>query len=172
MTNIQLKSKKEIDLLAINPLTSERYHVESCVHTTSKLRLKLSLKEIKDGGTPHKYGIDYFDNKKFEHYIVKKYVNQIFDDKPYHKILVVWDTQEGIQELNKTSEAQYGIEVWSLKGIIYNYSNHRRTYGSRDDFLRIMELVFLSKNWEKKLDEELDKQEKEKNANKTQNEVS
>jgi len=40
MTNIRLKKNKEIDLLAINPRTGEKYHVESRVTLTGFTLLK------------------------------------------------------------------------------------------------------------------------------------
>lgn len=40
MTNIKCKGGKEIDLLAVVPITLERYYVESRVSTTFKLREK------------------------------------------------------------------------------------------------------------------------------------
>jgi Holliday junction resolvase-like predicted endonuclease len=57
MTNIRCKGGKEIDLLAINPKTLERYHVKSRVSTTFKLKLKATYSKK---GRCYKNGIDYF----------------------------------------------------------------------------------------------------------------
>ena len=37
MTNVKCEGQKELDLLAVNPRTSEKYHVESRVSTSFKL---------------------------------------------------------------------------------------------------------------------------------------
>lgn len=149
MTNIRLKGNKEIDLLAINTIRGEYYHVESCVSTTSKLRLKATCNK---DGTYNRNGIDYFLREKFGHYRVEEYTRWVFNNKPYHKVLVVWDTQEDFKEFTKKVKDGCGIEIWLMKGIIYDLSNHKTTSGSRDDILRTMELVFLEKKWEKELD--------------------
>jgi len=57
MTNIRCEGRKEIDLLATNPRTSEKYHVESSVLTSRKLKLEATHKK---DGTCHKDGVDYF----------------------------------------------------------------------------------------------------------------
>jgi hypothetical protein len=41
MTNIRLKRRKEIDLLAFSPKMNERSHVEARVATTKGLRLRV-----------------------------------------------------------------------------------------------------------------------------------
>ena len=64
----------------------------------------------------------------------------------------MWDTQGDLEELNEISKENLKIEIWSLRGIIYDLSNHKVTSGSRDDVLRTMELVFLEKKWEKVLE--------------------
>lgn len=145
MTNIQLKGKKEIDLLAIDPFRGQYYHVESWVETFSKLRLNATYQK----GRCKRNGIDYFYKEKFGHYEVKKYVEGVFNNKPYHTVLVVWDTQDDFQKFSKKVKDGCGIEIWLMKGLIYELSNHKITSGSRDDILRTMELVFLEKKWEK-----------------------
>lgn len=149
MTNIQLKGKKEVDLLAIEPSLGECYHVESIVSTSFKLRLNATYTK---SGRCHKNGMDYFYKEKFNHHTVKQFVNGIFNNKDYRQIIVVWDTKEDLRELNEKCKKDMGIEIWSIKGIINDLCNHRVTVGSRDDILRTMELVFLEKKWEKELD--------------------
>jgi len=61
MTNIKCRGGKEIDLLAINPQTLKRYHVEARVTTTGFKILpfdtKVSRGEWK--GRAHKRGLDF-----------------------------------------------------------------------------------------------------------------
>jgi hypothetical protein len=144
MTNILLEAKKEIDLLAVHPTKEEFYHVESCVKTTHKLRLHSQ-------GKDDDFSIEYFGQKKFGDYRVERHINGVFNNKPYHKILVVWDVQGDFQDLRKKVMEGCGIEIWLMRGIIYDLSNHKMASGSRDDILRTMELVFLNKKWEKEL---------------------
>jgi hypothetical protein len=72
MANVKCKGGKEIDLLAINPKNLERYHIESRVSTTFKLRHKATFTK---GGTCHKNGIDYISKEKFsdKHVLEKNY---------------------------------------------------------------------------------------------------
>ena len=49
MTNIRLKGGKEIDLLAINPQSGEKYHVEVRVSTTPSFKLRIHDTKLKDG---------------------------------------------------------------------------------------------------------------------------
>jgi len=142
MTNIQLKGKKEIDLLAINPITLERYHVEARISTTFKLRLEATY--TKDGRC-HKDGIDYFHKEKFEHPIVKQKIHELFGDSDYHKVLVVWDTKDNFKVLPKIAEKEYGIEIRRLRDMIQHFMMRKVTSGSRDDVLRLMELIALEK---------------------------
>ena len=143
MTNIQLKHghKYEIDLLAVDLFGEKYYRVESSVKTTHKLKF-MATNNKKRG-----YSIAAM-RRKFENDKVRNYVESIFNNKPYHKILVVWD--KDVRELNEQCK-NLGIEVRSLMGIIYQLSNHKITSGSRDDILRTMELVFLEKKWEKEV---------------------
>jgi hypothetical protein len=64
MTNVRCKGGKEIDLLAVNPKTGQKYHVESRVSTTFKLKEEATRK---GNGTTHRDGLDYFQKEKFEH---------------------------------------------------------------------------------------------------------
>jgi hypothetical protein len=140
MTNIQLKGKKEIDLLAINPITQQYYHVESRISTTFKLRIEATY--TKDGRC-HKDGLDYFDKEKFEDLTVKQRIREVFGDVPYHKVLVVWNTQDNFAEIPKIAEQKYGIGVMGLRGMIHEFTHKQVTSGSRDDVLRLMELIAL-----------------------------
>ena len=149
MTNIQVdregqKEKYEIDLLAFDPENNEYYHIESSIRTTSKLRLKSKVYSKKN------YTVEKFYREKFANYLVEKHINGIIKNKPYNKILVVWDTQDDLKELNQKAK-NLGIKVISLMGIIQSLSNHKKTSGSRDIVLRIMELVYLEKKWEKEV---------------------
>jgi hypothetical protein len=86
MTNVRCAHGKEIDLLAINPRNGEKYHVESRISTTFKLREKATRKK---NGTSHKDGLDYFKAEKFEHQAVLTRIKELLGDLNYSKVLVV-----------------------------------------------------------------------------------
>lgn len=130
MTNIACDDRREIDLLAVNPKTLEKYHIE----VTGKTRKNHSLRER---------DLDNFYKRKFEHPKVKEKTREIFGDSNYGKVLVVWNAQDNFAELPKLAKEKYGIEVLGLRHMIRKFMQERITIGSRDDFSRVMELVFL-----------------------------
>ncbi len=60
MTNIRLKGAKEIDLLAINPKNSEKFHVEARVSTSHKLKKE---ETHTSDGRGHRNGLDFLIEK-------------------------------------------------------------------------------------------------------------
>jgi hypothetical protein len=130
MTNIKLKGNKEIDLLAIDPIKLERYHIE--VRAWTDRRMKLRHEDL-----------GYFQREKFEHPIVKQKIHELFGDSDYHKVLVVWNTEDNFKVLPKIAEKEYSIEIWRLKDMIHHFTKRKITSGSRDDVLRLMELIAL-----------------------------
>jgi hypothetical protein len=153
MTNIQLKGKKEIDLLAISPTTNQYFHVESRVSTAFKLKPKATYSK----GRCRKDGLDYFQKEKFEHPTVKQKIHEVFGDADYHKVLVVWNTEDNFAEMPSIAEQQYGIELMGLRGMIHEFTHKKITSGSRDDVLRMLELVNLLEHEEKAFLRRLDK---------------
>lgn len=147
MTNIRCKGNKEIDILAINPKTLEKFHVESRVTTSLKLRFKATY--TKDGRC-HRNGLDYFQKEKFEHPSVKQKIRELFGKVDYHKILVVWRTMDH-KTLTEIAEKEYGIEIMPISLLILKFTSDRTTSGSRDDILRTMELVSLVGRMEAKI---------------------
>lgn len=148
MTNVRVNGNKEIDLLAmsLSPRGEMRYHVESRIATTFKLKEKATY--TKDGRC-HKDGLDYFNKEKFEHPHVKAFINEVFGTKPYQKVLVIWDIQRGrgsrryaYAQVLRTAQS-YGIMLLSMKTIIDDLIERSNASGSRDDILRTMELVSL-----------------------------
>jgi len=144
MTNIRLKGNKEIDLLAINPQTGEKFHVESRVTLTG---FKLTRKDTysqkgKSKGKPHRRGSDFFDKEKFNHDVVVAGIREIFGDANYRKILVVWDVED--ESVIGVAKEKFGIEVWYMEEILDELREaifRGKLKGSRDDILRTVELV-------------------------------
>lgn len=150
MTNIRCESGKEIDLLAVNPKTSERYHVESRVSTTFRLRERATKKK---DGTTHKDGLDYFKTEKFEHRAVLSRIRELFGDLSYHKVLVVHDTQEPSLTFVPKASQKFGISVLLMKDIIHDLKHRVKVIGSRDDVMRLCELIAFEEReeWKKSI---------------------
>jgi len=127
MTNIRC-GKGEIDLLAINPKTQERFHVEATVHTT--------------GNKIKKTDIDNFAKKKFDHPDVKKKIKEIFGDGVYRKWLVVWWVRRTDDLVWKEAD-QHSIEIQFIGDFLDQMVEERRTKGSRDCVLRIIEFMAI-----------------------------
>ena len=138
MTNVRCKGNKEIDLLAIHPKTLKKYHVESRVTTTFKLRLKATYTKK---GRCHRNGVDFFLKNKFDHPFVLEKIHEIFGNVPYEKWLVVWTVQD--DSVTKEAYKKFGIEVRKIWQFVFQMIKEGKTRGSRDDVLRIIE--FMSK---------------------------
>ena len=138
MTNIMLKGGKEIDLLAYNPQTNEKCHIEVRVATGRGFRLRLIDTQTKNG-RKHKRGLDTLSAIKFTPPIVVNSVKEIFGSLDYKKVLVVWDVQNS--EVIEQAKAVYDIEVWKISDVISEMMREIGTKSYRDDALRIIQLI-------------------------------
>lgn len=138
ITNIRCKGGKEIDLLAVNPITGKKYHVESRVSTTFKLREKATKRK---DGTSHKNGLDYLKAEKFEHPSVISRVKELFGSLDYEKVLVVHDTEEPRDSFIQKALEEYGVTLLLMKDIIDDLKEEVKVTGSRDDVMRFVELI-------------------------------
>jgi hypothetical protein len=64
MTNIMLEGGKEIDLLAVNPVSGEKFHIEVRVAIGRGFRLRMVDTQTKSG-RKHRRGMDTLDAIKF-----------------------------------------------------------------------------------------------------------
>lgn len=127
ITNILLKHRKEIDVLAINPIKLERYHIEVNAWTCEKVRQK---------------DLAYFQEDKFEHPTVKQKIRELFGDVVYHKILVVWNIKD--DHVIDVAKERFSIEIRYMQEILQELREAvscGKIKGSRDDILRTVELV-------------------------------
>ena len=138
MTNIMLKGGKEIDLLAINPQTNEKYHIEVRIATGRGFRLRMVDTQTRNG-RKHKRGVDTLSKTKFEPQIVVNSVKEIFGRSDYHKVLVVWDVQNS--EVIKGAMDVYEIEVWKILDVISEMMKEIKSRSYRDDVLRTIQLI-------------------------------
>jgi hypothetical protein len=64
MTNVMLGGGKEIDLLALNPRSGDKYHIEVRVAIGRGFRIRLVDTQTK-AGRKHKRGLDTLNEIKF-----------------------------------------------------------------------------------------------------------
>lgn len=132
MTNIGCRGKKELDLLAINPRTGEKLHVESSVWTNRRLNSN-DLAELVD--------------KKFNDAEVKEKISEFFGESDYKKWLVV-SPQNVNQQMNEFA-SKVGIEIWYIDVMVRMIMRKMGRFGSRDHILRTLEIVKLKEKWER-----------------------
>jgi hypothetical protein len=138
MTNVVLEGGKEIDILAYNPLTLEKYHIEVRVATGKGFRLRMVDTQTKKG-FKHRRGLDTLNESKFVHSIVTDTTKQIFGSSKYRKVLVVWDVENA--EVVTKAKALYDIEVWKIPDILNEMKKELKTQPFRDDVLRTMQSI-------------------------------
>lgn len=120
ITNIQLFGRQEIDILAINPLTNEKLHVEChvSVKPLGRLRAKGKLKEQEK---PFEARIKEIYEKKFVGKSGTKAakVKELLGTQNYKKIQVygVLPAEESADKVKKEF-AKYGVEVILFEGVI------------------------------------------------------
>jgi len=141
MTNVMLEGGKEIDLLAVNPISGEKFHIEVRVATGRGFRLRLIDTQTKNG-RKHRRGMDTLNEIKFSHPTVVKAVTEIFGTNHYRKVLVVWDVEE--KNVIEQAKSLYDIEVWKMSDIMNELIQEVKTKAYRDDVLRTIQLISRS----------------------------
>jgi hypothetical protein len=139
MTNVMLGGGKEIDLLAVNPISGEKYHIEVRVTITKGFRIRLKDTQTKDG-RKHRRGVDTLNEIKFSHPTVAKAVTEIFGSSDYEKVLVVWEVEDG-SVIERAKERPYEIKVWRMSDIMRDLIREVKTKAYRDDVLRTIQLI-------------------------------
>ena len=138
MTNVMLGGGKEVDLLAYNPRSHEKYHIEVRVTIGRGFRLRLIDTQTKDG-RKHRRGMDTLNEIKFIHPTVTNKVTEIFGSSDYKKVLVVWDVQDS--KVIEQAKDEYNIEVWKISEVINQLMKEVKTRPYRDDVLRTIQLI-------------------------------
>jgi len=138
MTNVMLGGGKEVDLLAYNPRTNEKYHIEVRVTIGRGFRLRMKDTQTKDG-RKHRRGMDTLNEIKFVHPIVTNKVTEIFGSSDYMKVLVVWDVQN--PEVIGGAKDVFNIEVWKLSDVMTEMMKEIGTKSYRDNVLRTVQLI-------------------------------
>ena len=138
MTNVMLQGGKEIDLLAVNPISEEKFHIEVRVATGRGFRLRLIDTQTKSG-RKHRRGLDTLNAIKFSHPTVVKSVKEIFGGEEYRKVLVVWDVED--ESVIEQAKSVYDIEIWKMSDIIGQLTQEVTTKAYRNDVLRTIQLI-------------------------------
>jgi len=145
ITNIKCPGQYEIDLLAIDPVTGERYHIEITI-SISGAYSKLTDKPYKDEllkqrqqVAAQRRTIDYFAKRKFSAPGVMKTIKKYgFKRGNYKKIIVTWSATEQA----KKKAQRLGIVLWyfpELMKQIRDKIKGKRAYFV-DDTLRTLHL--------------------------------
>jgi len=143
MTNVVLSGGKEIDLLAFNPITEEKFHIEVRITTGRGFRLRLIDTQTKSG-RKHRRGLDTLSEIKFVHPTVVNCVKEIFGCGEYKKVLVVWDVENS--RVTEQAKDRYHIEVWKISNIITELMREVKSRAYRDDILRTIQLISKKAN--------------------------
>ena len=145
IANIRCAGQNEIDLVAIDPVSLARYHIEVSISISQGFR-KLTAKPFvpeKVKQRVHKPAqrrtVSFFKEQKFgAPTVVERLGRMGFEPGSYGRIIVTWGWED---EAAKEATAA-GIELWDFPGIIREMADTIR--GSReyfsDDTLRTLNL--------------------------------
>jgi len=145
MTNIMLKGGKEIDLLAINPRTNEKFHIECRVSISKGFSLREKDTRTRNG-KKHKIGLDTLSATKFEHPTVVAKIKEIFGNSEYKKVLIAGFILS--EEVVEKAKSIYNIEIWQISKLVDQLLLSVGSKGHRDDILRTLQLFIAWKTVE------------------------
>lgn len=143
--NIRCAGQNEIDLIAIDPMTGDRYHIEVSISISEGFR-KLTGKpfdreKVKQRvhQAPQRRTVGFFVERKFTPPTVLERLREFgFEDGGYARVIVTW----GWDDAAADQAAEAGIELWDFRELVQKIGNTIR--GSRkyfaDDTLRTLNL--------------------------------
>jgi hypothetical protein len=144
--NIRCDGQFEIDLLAIDPVTDIRYHIETSVSGSlvySKLTGEVfdpALLKVRVQKPKMRRTLGYFIAQKFgTPAIVQKLAEYGFKEGSYKKVVVTWDWTPDA----KTAADTEGIELWDFRKLMRDIAESIRDTRSyfTDDTLRTISLL-------------------------------
>jgi hypothetical protein len=146
--NIKCEGQYEIDLLAIDPLSGNRYHIESGVSISggfSKLtgdNFSTDLLRQRTKQASQRRTVGYFKDRKFTSPgILAKLAEYGFISRNYERVIVSWGwTNEAKKQADQAS-----IKLWDFRRIMLEIAKSAagRTYFT-DDTLRTLQLLVKS----------------------------
>lgn len=149
--NIRCDGQNEIDLIAIDPVSLERYHIEVSISISQGFK-KLTAKPydaakakehlLKAG---QRRTIGFFVEKKFgAPGVVSRLKDFGFKPGQYHRVIATWSWNDQVA----VRAAQEGVELWDFREIIGDIAN--AIEGSRqyfaDDTLRTINLFMHARD--------------------------
>lgn len=141
MTNVMLEGGKEIDLLAVNPVSGEKFHIEVRVTISKAFRIRLIDSQTKNG-RKHKRGLDTLNEIKFSPPTVVDAITRVFGSREYRKVLVVWEVED--DRLIEQAKNLYGVEIWKMSDLLSELIGEVKTKAYRDDVLRTIQLISMT----------------------------
>jgi hypothetical protein len=138
MENIHLHGGHEIDILAVDPRSGGKYHIEVRVATGKGFRIRMKDTSTHDGRW-HRRGLDTLDRVKFSPPEVIKACTDIFGSSGYRKVLVVHAVEDS--SVIQQAKEVYGIEMWLISDLITELKQRIGSSSYRDDVLRLLQLV-------------------------------
>jgi len=143
--NIKCRGQYEIDLLAIDPLKSDRYHIESGVSISGSYS-KLTAKPYSDDDLKirvktagQRRTIGYFAQRKFgAKPVAETLAKHGFCPGNYSKVIVTW----GWEEAARAEAGRRKIQLWDFRDILREIAvafEKERVYFT-DDTLRTLQL--------------------------------
>lgn len=143
--NLRCDTQKEIDLFAIDPVTDERWHIETSVSISSGFS---ALTNVPYEPGEHKHRLKAATaRRKLGFFLAEKFEPKAIEERlacfgcapgKLRRAIVTWDWKDGVAE----AAAAAGVEVWALPDMMQQVaekSRQRRAYLS-DDILRTIDL--------------------------------
>jgi hypothetical protein len=142
--NIKCGNQKEIDLFAIDPVSLQRYHIETSVSISNSFRA-LTTKPFLSGdhkdrvkAASARRTLGFFLEEKFQATSVKQALAGYGAGDECRQIIVAWEWKKEAEEV----AAAHGILLWDFRDLmrdIAELGRHDRTYFT-DDTLRTLTL--------------------------------
>ena len=136
--NVTCEGQHEIDLLAIDPFTHDKYHIESSISASRGFSL-LTGKHPGDHQATARRTVAYFRERKFDlPAITSRLADYGFKDKGYTRVIVTW----GWTEDAKRQADDAKIDLWDFRKVVRDIAAAVRdqTGYFGDDTLRTIEL--------------------------------
>ena len=143
--NIRCAGQREIDLLAIDPKTSKRFHIETSVSNSPGFArltgtpFQPELMGVPGQAPTMRRTLGYFIERKFEPpEVIAKLAEYGFESGSYTKVIVTWGWTP---EAQNTADVA-GIELWHFQKIMHEIAEMIRSTNSyfMDDTLRTIGL--------------------------------
>jgi hypothetical protein len=144
--NLKCEGQKEIDLFGIDPVTDERWHIETSVSISSGFSA-LTNGPFEPGEHKHRVKaatarrkLGFFIQEKFLPAAVEQRLARLgCPSGKFRRVIVTWDWEEGVEEAPLAER----IELWSLPALMHEIAQKKSREGRvypADDILRTIDL--------------------------------